>query len=558
MINNIEVKQGTKHEETLKNIDISNTTIFVGPNNSGKSLLLREIEEYLSKGPSKNYLMVNSIETPKFTEEEIMNDLEYLRLPSNGNLDDRHVRVKKPNSQGENYEEKAVFLPGIHSYLRDPESNFKIFLEQFYSLFTLKLDGRTRFSLTDPAHSGDLSEPAMNHLMALFKDDNYRKEIREIIYDALGKYFVIDPTGMTHFKIRFSDRPPESDSEEQSLDQKSREFHENAVKVSDMSDGVKAFTGIITSMFSSEYKTILIDEPEAFLHPPLAKKLGLKLTQLAKKKNSNLLMATHSADFVMGCIESGTPVNIVRLTYDNDVAESKTLNHTDLISLMKDPLMRSTGVISSLFHEKVIVTEADADRSFYQEINLRLIENRNLGVKDSLFLNAQNKQTTARIMKPLKDLGISVATILDIDVIKEGGKSWIKLLEGAHVPEELHSSLNDLRRTVKTSFENTELDMKRDGGIRLLKDGGKVACLNLFSQLAQFGLFVVPYGELESWLNYLEIEGNKSTWLVRMFEKMGSDPSSDMYVLPSPEEDVWKFISMIASWFNTGDAVYDF
>jgi predicted ATPase len=245
--------------------------------------------------------------------------------------------------------------------------NKRYFLEQFYSLFILRLDGRTRFALTEHTPSADLSGPSMNHLMSLFQNDEYREELRNIIYDALGIYFVIDPTGMNEFRIRFSKRAPKSAAEEQSLDQESREFHKNAIKILDMSDGVKAFMGILSSMFSFNYKTILVDEPEAFLHPPLARKLGLRLTQLSNKKIANLLMATHSSNFVMGCIESGLEVNIVRLTYNNDVASSKVLDHKDLLTLMKDPLLRSTGVISSLFHEKVIITEADADCSFYQE-----------------------------------------------------------------------------------------------------------------------------------------------------------------------------------------------
>jgi AAA15 family ATPase/GTPase len=555
VINNLIVKQGTEQESTLKDIDISNTTIFVGPNNSGKSLLLKEIESFLTSGPSDRYSVVNDIHIPTYTEAEVNSDLDALKLPQK---QDNYIRVKKPRVHGGIYEEKSIHIPTLKSYLSNPERNTTFFLQNFYSLFTLRLDGRTRFSLTEPTSSGDLSQPAMNHLMSLFQNDEQRKEIREIIYDAIGKYFVIDPTGMTQFKIRFSERPPENNSEEQSLDLKSREFHKQATNIAEMSDGVKAFTGIITSMFASDFKVILIDEPEAFLHPPLAKKLGLRLSQLAQKRSANLLMATHSADFVMGCIESGTQVNIVRLTYNNGFADSKALNHNELVSLMKDPLLRSTGVISSLFHERVIITEADSDRSFYQEVNLRLIESTRQGVKDCLFLNAQNKQTTARIMKPLKDLGISVATILDIDVIKEGGKNWANLLTGAQVPVEIQSSLNDLRRTVKSAFDNSGYDMKRDGGISILSGGERAACLSLFSQLTQYGIFIVPFGELESWLKYLEVENNKSTWLVNIFDKMGNDPTSDTYVAPRPEEDVWKFMFIISSWFDTGKAEYNF
>jgi hypothetical protein len=36
-------------------------------------------------------------------------------------------------------------------------------------------------------------------------------------------------------------------------------------------------------------------------------------------------------------------------------------------------MLRSVGVLSGLFFQNVIVTEADADRAFYQEVNDRLI-----------------------------------------------------------------------------------------------------------------------------------------------------------------------------------------
>jgi predicted ATPase len=44
------------------------------------------------------------------------------------------------------------------------------------------------------------------------------------------------------------------------------------------SDGVQAFVGIVCAVLWGDYRAILIDEPEAFLHPPLARKLGRQLT----------------------------------------------------------------------------------------------------------------------------------------------------------------------------------------------------------------------------------------------------------------------------------------
>lgn len=562
MIEKIELKLGTKEEPEFLDLDISNPTIIVGPNNSGKSLLLREIEQYLSHTRSPSMHIVNNMELPVFTEEEVLEDLEPLRLPNEEKSTNPDlINVFKPSVLGKEYESRQIHWPSIKAYFqRRDERTIRRFIEDFYSLFTLRLDGKNRFILTEPTQTADLTGPPKNHLMELFQADEKRERIRGIIYDALGKYFVIDPTSMNEFKIKFSSRAPANKNEEQSLDIKARNFHKNAEDIADMSDGVKAFTGIIASIFSSKYKTILIDEPEAFLHPPLARKLGLRVTEIARESDANILMATHSADFVMGCIESGSPINIVRLTYNQGKAKANILEHTELLSLMSDPMLRSTGIISSLFHNKVIVTEGDSDRAFYQEINLRLQEHNSLGIKNCLFINAQNKQTIRKAMKPLKELGVSVASIVDIDIIKDGGKNWKKLLEAAHVPKGLHESLNNTRQTVKRYFESTNKDMKKDGGISLLKGQEKETCINLFSQLADYGIFVVPFGEVESWLSYLEINSNKTTWLIKVFEAMKDDPESPDpdYLMPSPDEDVWHFMSMISEWFDGGRIKYDF
>ena len=90
--------------------------------------------------------------------------------------------------------------------------------------------------------------------------------------------------------------------------------------------------------------------------------------------------------------------------------------------------------------------------------------------------------------------------------------------------------------------------MKRDGGIQILEDSDQEALSNLFDKLAEYGLFIVPNGELESWLKPLNATGHGPNWLVEVFEKMGEDPSSDDYLKPS-DGDVWSFIEKISVWF---------
>jgi hypothetical protein len=218
---------------------------------------------------------------------------------------------------------------------------------------------------------------------------------------------------------------------------------------------------------------------------------------------------------------------------------------------MRNPLLRSTGVLEGLFYESVIVTESDSDRAFYQEINERLLRSdQTRGIPNCLFLNAQNKQTIHHIVQPLRELGIPAAGIVDIDILKDGGKSWIDFLNGGFVPVVSHIGLGQIRAAIRDKCTQSRKEMKRDGGVEILDASDKEAAQNLFKQLGEYGLFVVQSGELESWLKTLGATGHGPGWLIDIFEKMGEDPEASNYVGPT-NDDVWAFIERIGDWLKS-------
>ena len=136
---------------------------------------------------------------------------------------------------------------------------------------------------------------------------------------------------------------------------------------------------------------------------------------------------------------------------------------------MRNPLLRSTGVLGGLFYEFVVVTESDSDRAFYQEVNERLLMFKpEFGIPNCLFLNAQNKQTVRTIIKPLRELGIPTAGIVDVDILKDGGSVWTDFLKSGFIPELEWSPLATSRNAVNQKFKTSGKDMKIDGGIGIL------------------------------------------------------------------------------------------
>jgi ABC-type cobalamin/Fe3+-siderophores transport system ATPase subunit len=545
VIRTIALKFGRAPGAVPETFSPTSVTVFVGPNNSGKSKVIREIHRYCSSGQrDAGDVILETLEFENLSAEEATDRIHRYTLPRRPGeaLNPDHVIIGKRGHRNQIPRDRL-----LHA-LQNATSDARHFCPWYLSFNTLLLDGSSRISLIGEQPAGDLQLEPHSSFQVLFRDNARRAEVRRIIRDAFSLFFTVDPTKLGHLRLRLSDRAPTSEQEERGIHEEAVRFHGNALPIESASDGVKAFTGMITEMIAGDPHVLLIDEPEAFLHPALAFNLGKEIALAGLGSGKKVFVSTHSPNFVMGCIQSGAPINIVRLTYRNSVATARLLPNSDILRLMRNPLLRSTGVLGGLFYEFVVVTESDTDRAFYQEVNERLLRyTPQRGIPNCLFLNAQNKQTLRTIIRPLRELGIPAAAIVDVDVLKEGGQVWTDLLSAGFVPDLERDALATLRAAAKQKFDQTARDMKKDGGTALLNDQDREAVNNLFDRLEQYGLFVVRRGELESWLKHFNVPGHGPSWLIAMFERMGEEPESPDFVRPA-EGDVWEFIGRIGSW----------
>lgn len=551
MIDKIKLKSGSSKGQPNLEIELTPITVFVGPNNSGKSRVLIEIEKFSRKTSGQpNDLILENLSFTTLTKDEIEAELGKInQTPKlNETISEGQIIIGKVSSQNNSAIRTIVNKAEVIEVAQNPRNNF--WYSKFLDLYTLRLDGTNRLNLLNEQSAGDLQSTPENHLSHLFIDDTLRKELRRIVHEAFGKYYVIDPTNIGKLRVRLSETEPSTEREEKGWENEAIKFHKKALLIDEASDGIKAFSGILTTLLAGDPKIVLIDEPEAFLHPALSNKLGKEIGKSLRNSKKRLLVATHSSSFLMGCIQSSSPLNIVRLTYKNGVPTSRILPKEKILHLMRHPLLRSTGVLNGLFYESVIVTEADSDRAFYQEINERLLsEGDKRGISNCLFINAQNKQTVWEIVKPLRELGIPTIGIVDIDVLKEGGKVFTKLLEGSFIPQLNHQPFHNQRKSLYDTLNATGQNWKINGGIDLLKGEDKEACSNFLNQLSEYGVFVIQKGELESWLKSLNTSGHGSNWLIEIFSKMGDNPESADYIKPT-NGDVWDFIGNMKNWIE--------
>ena len=546
---------------TLKNgnlplleVDLRNITILVGPNNSGKSQAIREIDDsFAAPGQpttvgNRKILAGLEFELPN-SYEDVIKLIELFKSEPPKNLaktaDQIYFSIVESNQSPAQPISGFITLKQISEQINTKPKKILNLLKSKGILrgCCARLDSQSRFNITSDKPRGDILQPPRNLFAYLFQNEEVEKELRKIIHYEFSRYLYLDPTKGDFLRVVMS---LAENPNPKSLKKKEAEFFRNADLLANLGDGIKAFTGLLLAVINPQYQVVLIDDPEAFLHPPKALSLGRHLATFMKDRNGSLVVSTHSAEFLMGCLETTSELTIIRLTFDGITGTARQLKSEDLIALSHDPLLRSTNVMDALFHSSAIVVEGDADRVFYSEINRKLVLEEK-GIMDVLFIKAIGKDTVHRIVALLRKIGIPTACIYDLDVIRKESHEylWNNILQSANIPTEQHAFLEAERKFCDNAIlkRKGEPDPKKTIGIEALSGTDKERAENLLNTVKKYGVFIVPVGEVECWLNYL-YKADKRDWIENILDKL-NEPS----VMPT-DKDVWKFINDINDWME--------
>ena len=446
------------------------------------------------------------------------------------------------------------------------------------SVFCVPILTEERITASDPVSSIDILNDVPSHpIHLMYSDDRLEDRLSRYFQLAFGEDLIVDRAAGSRAPLLTGCRPTRKPCEDRVSQSYVERLRTSTVPLQEQGDGMRSFASVVLHLLAPTSASILLlDEPEAFLHPPQARLLG-EIIAAEKSSGAQLFVATHSPDVLQGLISVAPDhLRVLRVQRDGDVNRITELNKDLVKDITNDPLMSYSSVMSGVFHQRVIICEADADCMFYSSILALSEVHGGERRPDVLFVHANGKHRMAVLAKTLVALGVPADVIADIDIlddisvfrgvveslekdsaaviplaesvkkaieqhkpglnsaeIKNGIADILKDAPSAgEFPKELRSKINSLFR------EASPWDAIKEAGAAAIPPGQPSSQFQKLLKLCrQMGLWIVPVGELEGFYKYTG--GHGPRWVQKVIEERDLATDSDLERARQFVRDLW-------------------
>ena len=523
--------------------------VIVGPNNAGKSATLRAIRDRLQT--SNDTPVIAKILTKREGTLEEVTDW----LTGYATIADKAAADPTFQAFGRGLTKSQLSLRWSNQNLLHDLSRF----------FCHLLTADERLSAANAAPGiAILSAPRTHPIHYLVRDSALEQRLSDQFFRAFGVDLVLDRAAGAQFPLRVGLRPKPKPGQDR-LDPEYMQELDKLPLLQGQGDGMRSFAGVLLNMSVGQESLLLVDEPEAFLHPPQARQLG-KMIVMDKSENRQLFVATHSGDILRGVLDSGrSNVRVMRVRRAADKNYVRLLENSRIKELWSDPLLRYSNILDGLFHEKVVVCEGDVDARFYSAVADAMFDSQKDSRRpDVMFTHCGGKDRMALVVRALREVDVPVAIAVDFDVlnsdqplrslVEAAGGSWAdvsglwKLIKDAVDSKKPELGIEEVKGAVtaalakvkdatslKDARESAESAFRRSSPWATAKTTGRTfipsgeasqAFVGLMAALQALGIFVVEEGEVESFVRTVGNHGPK--WVNEALKlDLAGDPSLD-------------------------------
>jgi energy-coupling factor transporter ATP-binding protein EcfA2 len=345
----------TFSDGTAVTLGRNSVLVIVGPNNAGKSETLRAINALAENHEARSPVVRSARFRRDGTQDEFTKWLN--RVPT------------RQTSGGQtNYSLSGASIPsGAATHLWDRgDSHGLQTMARWFCAF-LSAESRMQASNSPTTIDRRSGQPPTHPIHLLQVNETLAAKASKLFRKAFGADLIVDSTPSSSAHLLCGTAPIRGPGE----DRLSTTYLTKLSRIPllmKQGDGMRSFAGVMLHLIAGHENILLIDEPEAFLHPPQARLLGKTLVE-SKRSDCQLVIATHSSDLVRGMLDVlNDDVCIVRVRRDGATNVARPLDAKQVRELWGDPLLRYSNILDGLFHERTVVCESDADCRFYSAV----------------------------------------------------------------------------------------------------------------------------------------------------------------------------------------------
>lgn len=519
--------------------------IIVGPNNAGKSRLLKNIRNEILGLETGNEQTSVEIELlfPGDAKEFIESfDLgSHLKLNANGyySLIDYCSCGLVANQTGyerahqNSYAISLNWQNEIEDWFRQDFSNG--FCDRYYDLrrrygamFVNYCSTEDRLLLAAGEQHFAIRDEGTNTLSWALSNLTVMDKVSEESRRIFGRDIALDLGTRGGYVI-----PKVSDSFDQYRGSRHCDFNEEdrlsrSADLASEGDGIKSFFSVAMAVASNTKPVILIDEPEAHLHPPQAYELGKIIAQEAFSNSGTQTVATHSPRLLSGLIAGSADMSniaIYRLSRESNTSCCRSVDQHELVKLMKKPVLKSGRFFEGIFSHKTILVESEADELVYQAIAAKCFDR-----GDLLFLNVHGKSQFHISVDFYRCIGSQYGIICDLDLINDVGtmRNLGKSLEFndkelnilAEYGQKIYDRLYDSSIQDKEEAKERYKEKFKQYNPSVFK-GVSNEVDQLIRLFEKHNCLILKTGELETVLeSFFDASSNKSAWAILALDKI--------------------------------------
>lgn len=495
--------------------------IIVGPNNSGKSQSLREVIGICQNGKKDRTVVVTEVKVAKIGKADQLKQF----------LDEEADYVNDTYR----YNNWQIHEAHIQYW------NAEYLLHNLLSGFIKNIDANDRLNICNQQNSTSPGEQRTKPQHILYDNDVLMKKISALFRRAFGKDLMFDFRGGSKLPIHVGE-PPDI----QGVIDRVSDTYVQAIRqrplLDKQGDGMKSYAGILFEAIVADLDITLIDEPEAFLHPPQMRKLG---ETLSSEVRGQLIVATHSSDILRGFLE-GTRgnVRILRISRNQDTNIVSEASAQIIKELWEKPELRYSNALEGIFHEQTIICEDDSDCRLINSVADHLSTISEGQWQDTAYVPTGGKHGIPKVASVLRQIGVPVKAVFDIDFLSErslvkstvdafGGKweevepIWTRV-DSAVRSGNKPKTVPQIKIEIKSIIDESEAEalpkgdiieaMKQDKpwsevkryGIRGIPNGDAQRDFNsLKTNLENIGVYLIPVGEIENFCQEIGSHGPK-------------------------------------------------